>query len=345
MNAKVYIKSKLSVLRLFLGLGIISMALAACNTDESTLKPSISGKAGEILIVTNKANWESEPGILLRDILASEYPLLPQSEPSFTLINVPDKAFTSIFQIHRNIVILNINDKFTEANFVIQEDVWSSPQTVITISAPDKVQATKLIEEKKEVLFNTFEQSERNRVIRNSKRYEERPLRSIVAKAFGGSPYFPNGYSLKKQTEDFIWISYETTYINQGLFIYRIPVKDSTTMTLEGLVAARNETLEKNVPGMLEGSYMTTGIVKDKEPQLKWIKYKNRNFGELRGLWEVQNDYMGGPFVQHAFYDKTGKNIIVLEGFVYAPRYDKRNYLRQVESIIYSFDWAENFSR
>ena len=54
---------------------------------------------------------------------------------------------------------------------------------------------------------------------------------------------------------------------------------------------------------------------------------------------------MGGPFIDHIFYDKSGKNLIFLECFVYAPRYDKRNYLRQVESIIYSFEWEEDFSR
>jgi len=32
---------------------------------------------------------------------------------------------------------------------------------------------------------------------------------------------------------------------------------------------------------------------------------------------------------------------VVLEAFVYAPRYPKRNYLRQVESIIYSFEWQK----
>ncbi len=324
----------------------VASVLTGCRGNNLQLKPSISGKAGEILVVTTKGNWESEPGTLLRDILAADYPLLPQKEPSFTLINVPDNAFTNIFEIHRNIIIMSADSqKYPEPRFTIQEDVWSAPQTVVTIVAPDKESLIKLIEEKSEILFNTFEQSERNRVIRNSKRYEEKPLRALVADQFGGSPYFPTGYSLKKRTDDFIWISYESTYINQGLFVYKYPVKDSTTMTLDGLIAARNEILEKNVPGMLEGSYMTTSIVKDKEPQLKWIKYKNREFGELRGLWEVQNDYMGGPFVQHAFYDKSGKNIIVVEGFVYAPRYDKRNYLRQVESIIYSFDWAENFSR
>ena len=47
---------------------------------------------------------------------------------------------------------------------------------------------------------------------------------------------------------------------------------------------------------------------------------------------------MGGPFISHFFMDKDKRNIIALEAFVYAPRYNKRNYLRQVESLIYSFD-------
>lgn len=330
---------------LYLYILLTSLLFASCGENGVQLKQSVSGKAGEIVIVANKVYWESEPGALLRDILATDYPLLPQREPSFTLINIPDNAFTNIFQIHRNIIIVQVKESLEKAKFTIQEDIWSAPQTVITLEAPTMEALSELIEQKREAIFNTFEQSERNRVIRNSKKYEERPLRTLVAEQFGGSPYFPKGYSLKKRTDDFIWISYETTYIIQSLCIYKYPVKDTSIMSLEGLIAVRNEVMENNVPGMLEGSYMTTSMARDREPQLKWIQYKGRQFGELRGLWEVQNDFMGGPFVQHAFYDKTGKNIIVVEGFVYAPRYDKRNYLRQVESIIYSFDWAENFSR
>ena len=33
--------------------------------------------------------------------------------------------------------------------------------------------------------------------------------------------------------------------------------------------------------------------------------------------------------------------MIFMEGFVYAPKYDKRLYLRQVESILYSFEWEK----
>ena len=64
-------------------------------------------------------------------------------------------------------------------------------------------------------------------------------------------------------------------------------------------------------------------------------------FVEARGLWEVYNDFMGGPFVSHSFYSKDGRYIIVLDGFVYAPKFDKRQYLRQVEAIMYSFEWEK----
>ena len=324
---------------------LAAIMLAGCSGNGANLKQNVSGKAGEIIIVANKAQWESAPGADLRKLLASEYPLLPQKEASFTLINIPENAFSNIFQIHRNIIILQVSDAFERAEMAIREDVWSSPQTVVSLTAPTNEAADSLITAKGEVLFNLFEQAERNRIIRASKRYEERGLRLLVADMFGGSPYFPTGYSLKKRTQDFVWISYETTYTNQGIFVYKVPVGDSTSLTLDSLVAIRNDVLEMNVPGMFEGSYMTTSIVEGKEPALRWLKYKGRTFGELRGLWEVQNDYMGGPFIDHIFYDKSGKNLIFLECFVYAPRYDKRNYLRQVESIIYSFEWEEDFSR
>ena len=85
---------------------------------------------------------------------------------------------------------------------------------------------------------------------------------------------------------------------------------------------------------------MTTSVFV--KPGIKFLKYHNLDFVETRGLWEVYNDYMGGPFVSHSFYSKDGKDIIVLEAWVYAPKYDKRQYLRQTESLLYSFEWDED---
>ena len=81
---------------------LIVFALAAflavaCDDTSQLVKQNVGGKAGEVIIVANKAEWESEPGSELRSILAAPYPYLPQSEPSYTLINIPHKSFTSLF--------------------------------------------------------------------------------------------------------------------------------------------------------------------------------------------------------------------------------------------------------
>ena len=318
-------------------IAVASLLLASC-TNGPRLMPSISGKAGEVVIVVNKGYWESDPGIALRSILAVDQPFLPQREPIFTLVNIPENAFSSIFQVHRNIVIVSIKEEYKATKIVYQENVWAAPQIVITISAPDAKSAAEEIQKQSDKLANSILQAERNRNIANAKKYEERALRTLVSEAFGGSPFYPTGYNLRKKTDDFIWISYVTTRTNQGTFIYRVPSTDSTNFSRENLLSIRNSVMQQNVPGQLENTYMITNQLI--EPGLKWITYKQRTFAELRGLWEVQNDFMGGPFVSHFFLDKEGKNIIGLEAFVYAPRYDKRNYLRQVESIIYSY---ENF--
>ncbi len=328
--------------KLFL-FALVAFAATSCKDDGTIVKQNVGGKAGEIIIVANKAEWESEPGNELRNILAAQYPYLPQSEPSYTLINIPHKSFTSLFEYHRNILILKV-DQNLEAKYTAQEDVWAAPQTVILITAPTKEEAAKVIAENAERMFNTINQAERNRIMRNSKKYEDEGLRHLVAEKFGGSPYFPEGYLLRKQTDNFVWISYETTYINLGVFVYRIPYKDESSLKLENLMAATAEVMKDNVPGMVDNSYMT--ISSEITPGLSVMKYKNHNFMEMRGLWEVQNDFMGGPFVIHVFHDKNNPGeLIVVEGFVYAPRYDKRDYIRQVESILYSFDWKEDFGK
>ena len=153
-------------------------------------------------------------------------------------------------------------------------------------------------------------------------------------------PHFPSGYQLKEKTEDFAWVTYDTQFTQQSVLVFKYPVVEGEDMmSPESLIAENNKMLKNNVPGMFENTYMTIAPVIT--PSVKYMKYKGIDFAEIRGLWEVHNDYMGGPFVAHAFYSEDGKEIIVLEAFVFAPKYDKRQYLRQVESILYSFAWAE----
>jgi hypothetical protein len=326
----------------YLAFALAALTVISCSESKrrQALLPNISGKAGEVIVVIDKGQWEGAVGTVLRDTLACDYPYLPQREPLFTLINVAPVGFTQMFQLHRNIVIVNIKPDVTEPGIIYRNDVWARPQCVIRINAADADTAIQLIKDDSKKIVATLEQAERDRVIANAKKYEELSLAPEVAKMAGGSPHFPSGYKLKKKTDDFIWIEYNPQYVTQGILIYKYPVVEGEQMMdLDNILENSNEILKKNVPGMFDNTYMTTSSIV--RPSIEYKRFKGLDFAEIRGLWEVQNDFMGGPFVSHAFYSQDGKDVIVLQAFVYAPKYDKRHYLKQVESVIYSFEWAK----
>ena len=310
------------------------LAFSGCKGGQPLL-PSVSGKAGEILVVMEKSDWEDTLGNDVRDLLAVDCPWLAQKEPLYTLVNVPPSAFGDLFKVHRNIVLFQVNPQVDSSGIIFKHNVWAQPQCVIQVSAPDSGQASALFKEKGPMIVSSIEQAERDRVIRNTLRYEEQSLYPALADIFGGSPHFPSGYKLRKATEDFAWIA-DDKQAYQDVFLYRYPVEDDP-FTLEKIIAHRNAVLQENVPGMFDGTYMTTSEFFT--PTLEFLKYRGRDLVQVRGMWEVQNDFMGGPFVSHSFYSPDGQEILVAEAWVYAPQFDKRQYLRQVESILYSWEW------
>lgn len=315
-----------------------AVAICGCNSGKPLL-PSVSGKAGEIVVVIDKDNWEGALGSEIRDLLACDCPYLSQSEALYTLINVAPGAFTDLFKVHRNIIMMVPDPQTDSSQVMYSSDVWSAPQCVIQVWGKDAADCQRLVKEKGATILNAFEQAERNRVINNSIRYEEKDIAEAVRPVFGGSAHFPTGYKLRKITDDFAWIAYDKGTTLQDILLYRYPAIEAEPFTKEALLEHRNEILKNNVPGMRENSWMTTS---DGFPvTVNYTKYRGREFAEMRGYWEVENDYMGGPFVSHSFFSQDGRDIIVMDAFVYAPKYDKRQYLRQVEAILYSWEWAD----
>ncbi|MBQ9660684.1 MAG: DUF4837 family protein [Bacteroidales bacterium] len=313
------------------------LALSGCKNTGSLL-PAVSGKAGEIIVVMEKPDWENSLGNDVRGLLAQDCAWLAQKEPLYNLVNVVPSAFADLFKVHRNILLFQVNPQIDSVGIIFKHDVWAAPQCVIQLSAPTSAQASELLSQKGAMIIGSFEQAERDRVIRNTLRYEELSLYPKVAEIFGGSPHFPSGYKLRKATGDFVWIADDKEGVYQDVFVYRYPA-ESDPFTLDKIIAHRNAMMQDNVPGMFDGTYMTTSEFFP--PTVEYLKYRGRDLAQTRGMWEVQNDFMGGPFVSHSFYSPDGSEIIVAEAFVYAPRFDKRQYLRQVESLLYSWEWKK----
>ena len=320
-------------------LALVLVFTGCKNKKKHNLLPNVSGKAGEVMVVIERADWEADLGVAIREALAMDTPYLAQREPLFVLSNVTPANFGSMFKVHRNLLLVSINPQNATNGIVYKNNVWAQPQAVVQLNAADAAQALSLFKEAASTVAEFFEQCERDRIIANAKLYEEHALQAPVQKVTGGILHFPSGYRCRKYTDDFVWVADEKQYTNQTVLVYKYPAGDPDVFTLPKIIEARNAAMQANVPGMFEGSYMTTSTAE--EPTTRSLRYHGRDFMETRGFWEVQGDFMGGPFVSHSFYSPDGKDIIVLEAFVYAPRYDKRQYLRQVEALLYSFEWKE----
>ena len=323
------------LMKRFFTFALLALSLLGCKSTPALL-PTVSGKAGEVLVVIEKNDWDSQLGESVRGVLADEYPFLPVQEARYSVSNVSHGGFIEMFQVHRNIVFFDINPQAARTGVKFIKDKWATPQCLVLVSAHTAEMADSLFRDKAELIIETIEQAERERVITNTRKYENKSVYPVVSKVFGGSVHVPSGYKLAKITDDFAWIQDKKQYTTQGIFVYRYPVgKDDFTM--ENLVKNRNRMLKANVPGMFEGTYMVTGTYWT--PQTRYLKYKGRDFAETHGMWEVEGDFMGGPFVSHAFYSPDGKYIVVAEAWVYAPKFDKRQYLRQTESLLYTWEW------
>ena len=257
---------------------------------------------------------------------------MPQQEPIFDLIHIPYNAFTQIFKTHRNIVIAKVDKNLHEPKMIVQKNIWAKPQIIINVLAPDDSSLEVLVREKGDLLVDKILKKEMERYSEANKKYQQKEIASKLEKKFGISLIIPTGYTLDLDTTDFVWIeSKGREGMVQGILVYSYD-KPEVNLTTDYLFAKRTQFTKRFVPGPTEGSFMT--VESEAIPYRREITVNDIDVIELRNLWKLENDYMGGPFVSLSFIDEKNNKVINIDGFVFAPQFDKRDYLRQVEAIL-----------
>ena len=332
--------------RLTILTALATMIFAGCNNVREKVLPQVSGKAGEVVIVIEDQVWKSTTDTII-NILKADVPGLPQEEPMFDVVRIPNSAFTEIFQRHRNIISCRIAADST-AGIKVAHDLWSTPQIVIQIVAPSAQAFEQLFSDNRDKIVGLLLKAEQDRIIKNYSTFPERQVMDNLAKATGVTMTIPKGYTfdmdttciLNGDTCHFVWISHETPEISQGLFVYYYDYTDSLMFTYDRLLAMRNQMCKAYVGGPSDGSYMTTDM-HEGITTFSSYNFHGRYTAELRGLWRTEGDFMGGPFVSITQYDEKHGRIVTVDGYVYAGKKDKRNYMRQVEAIMSTLSFIE----
>ena len=328
------------VKKFLLSLLIVSTFIS-CNNKKSKIGvlPTVNGRAGEVLLVLEKNYWNGEIGTKFKDILRKEVPAMPQDEPLFDVVNIPNEGFTKFLMANRNIIKTIISNSVEKPGIIFRKDVWAEPQIVINIQAPDQESFLKILEKYQQKIVDHLLNAERRRNVINFKKYEAVELGNQLRRDYNLYMILPKGFQEFSKEKDFIWLKKETRDYMLGLFIHYYPYTDTSQFQLQKLISVRDSVLKENVPGENEGSYMTTE--KRINPIYSEFKYKDRYFAEIRGRWDVKNDAMGGPFVSYSTVDEKRQRVVTVEGFVYYPNMNKRNLLRQLEDIILTLEIEE----
>jgi len=90
----------------------------------------------------------------------------------------------------------------------------------------------------------------------------------------------------------------------------------------------------KYIQGARDNSYMQ--VYEEYSPETQEINLNGSYAMEYRGLWNMANDFMGGPFLHYTFVDEKNNRVVNLDAFVFAPKFNKREYLRELEAILKS---------
>ncbi|MFW5831557.1 MAG: DUF4837 family protein [Prolixibacteraceae bacterium] len=315
---------------------MIGIAFFSCDNNNSGLQKNVTGKAGDLIVVSSESTWNGKPGELIRETLAQEHVALPQDEPIFDLIKVPREGFKNILKSTRNILQVSVSPNVDSAKIQFRDNVWAYPQATVTISAKNEEQFEEIFNENKNKIISYFLKAEQERLQMGYKNYYEKGIYNTLKEDFNLTMKVPPGFVIADQKEDFIWLKYETPEISQGVILYTFRYVSDSAFTENYLLKVRDSVLKANVPGPSVGSYMAT---ERRVEQVQNITQYDGHYASLmRGLWRVKNDFMGGPYISLAVLDEDKQRVVVAFGYVYAPSKDKRNFLRQVQAMIYSME-------
>ena len=307
---------------------------ATSQKKKNLLMPNASGLPYEMLVVMDDAQWDRPLGRAVFNVLDTDVPGLPQSERSFRISRVePDGFNSNMFKIMRNVIKVDIQNIYTQPKFKFARNVYSYPQMIMTLQAPDEESLTEYINNNQQSIIDFFTKAEMNREIENLRERHNPEVSRLAEEILGVDIWVPWGLNKFKKGKDFLWASTNVGKKDMNLVLYSYPYTDKNTFTLDYFLQKRDSVMKANIPGGPKGSYMTTNhdyvYVEDGTVRGKYAQI-------ARGLWRIQGDRMGGPFVSHSRVDEANGRVVVAEAFIYAPESLKRDLLRRMEAALYT---------
>ncbi|WP_425076402.1 DUF4837 family protein [Psychroserpens sp. S379A] len=292
---------------------------------------SSGGSLNDVTVVVDNLLWENNVGEVIRDTLAASVEGLSVEEPQFRLRQMPPSVFSGFATKNRTVLKI---EKGKPAGTLFLSDEFAKPQTVVVISGNTNTEIIDQINTNSAKIIDAFKKEELKEKQRRIKKslFNDKDIQAQM----GLSLKFPTAYRIAKNEDGFFWLRRDIETGTVDIMLYETPLSSirKGDSTVVDVVRLRDSVGKIHIEGPLEGSYMAT---EDKyTPFISETIIDNKPAFETKGLWDVKNAFMSGPFINYAIEDKVNNRMVMVEGYVFAPSVAKRDYMFELEAIIKS---------
>lgn len=359
-----------NILKIGFWLLVISYFLSSCASErDPNYKPPLSGaigKTSEIIVVADKTTWEGPVGDTLRYYFGSAYLILPQPEAIFDLrhFTINDlKDDKNRRQLRTYLVLGNLSVEDSPTTEMLKRDL--GPEKVSKAKADKRFHTvighnkwamgqmiTYIFGNTDEDLMNNIRESFPT-VSKRVQKFDEIQVDSWtyfkgrngaiekeIKKNLDVNIKIPEPYFTAIAEENTFWLRQETNDVSYNIFVHKLPYVSREQFSQKGIKAIRDTLGKKYVTSDIENSYMRTNDV-DLPMFVQTMEINGHFAVEARGIWDMVNDFMGGPFVSYLLHNKETDELIYVEGFVHAPSTTKRKHMQSLEHVIRTTSFDE----
>ena len=350
---------------IFLAL-IMTLVMMGCETLE--YRPAAVGREGDVVVVIDSTHWNGALGEAVRGNVAPYLGTLPAPEREFNLrrMSLTSRGVIEAIQKQKNILfVAPLADSTREAEFlrsrldaqaleairggsvsiIPRRDLWRTGQQVIYVFGDTVESIVAELENRGEDIRYQFNDLTRQRVeIDMFEKGRQFDMEQALLDKHDFRVKVQHDYFSAIDTTDFVWLRRVVDANSwRSLFVYYIDDFNPANVNPDWIHAARDRLTETHIRGNLDG-FVT--IDYRRELNTENVDFLGRYGFETRGLWHmVERDDdgeltewgMGGPFVNYTFYDDDSRRLYMIDGMVFAPGYDKREFLRHMEVIAHTF--------
>jgi hypothetical protein len=319
---------------------LVAMFLGGCTVKPAPAKKNTAGQPYDVVVVCAEDVWRGDLSYALCDLLEEPLPGLTRPQGHFNIVKhvTPERA-SNIDKMYPNLVVVSVNPAVSETTYALSKNLYARPQSVITLTAPTVASAIEFVEANAATLREELERGERNN---SNNYYAQNPATLLMAdfeEHMGVEMLIPaNFFKATTREKELLWYIRDYPSRAQYIFAFRMPCDPSLTEDMQALSAlgALDKMFSTITSKGAEGSYMRISS----EPQSMYItpdvEINGRQWTEMRGWWEVANDFMGGPFVSYVTVDAAASEALVIAFGLYAPEDPQRNLLKELEHLIYT---------